>query len=125
MAKWEKGERPEGQKPISKENAKEYAQRSAETRRRNRTIRECVLAELMKPSSFGSKTTKMQSLVTKALSNGDIDIRDIKLLQDILGESITNIAITKPEIKVATEDDAQAIRDLIGDNEADRDIPQD
>ena len=92
MAQFQPGETPPGAKPINEAIAKEYQQRSAEARKRNRTLREAALAALQERTPDGH--TKMEALILKAMDNhykGKLAFRDLKDLAAILGEDVLRI----------------------------------
>lgn len=110
MAKFEEGN-DKGRK-IDGEVAAEYQKRSAEARKANRTIREALLAELDKVDD-ASGLTRRQILIKKAMANhakGKLSFKDLKDLQDLLGESEQTLNIkTDPAIVPM---DAQALEAL-------------
>ena len=74
--------------------AEEMQLRSAEARKRNRTLAETLRAELDRKASSGSALTKMEYLVQKALSNhaqGTLTLKDLTYMQKILGEETLNV----------------------------------
>ena len=88
MARFEKGETPQGAVPFSEESAKEMQLRSAASRKRNRTLRETLLAALQEDGGEGM--TKMEILVRQAMNNhkkGKLTFHDLKDLAFVLGEA--------------------------------------
>ena len=88
MGQFQPGETPPGAKPISEAIAKEYQQRSAASRKRNRTLRETLLAALQEDGGEGM--TKMEILVRQAMNNhkkGKLTFHDLKDLAFVLGEA--------------------------------------
>ena len=86
------GATPEGAIPISEGSAKDMQARSAEARKRNRTLREAALAALQERTPDGH--TKMEALILKAMDNhykGKLAFRDLKDLAAILGEDVLRI----------------------------------
>ena len=94
MAKFEEGNK-QGVK-IDGELAAEYQRRSVESRKANTSVREVLLHELMKKARDGEDMTRLEALVVKAMSNhakGKLTFKDLKDLQDLLGESIQNVNV--------------------------------
>jgi len=88
MAKFQPGETPQGAVPFSEESAKEMQLRSAASRKRNRTLRETLLAALQEDGGEGM--TKMEILVRQAMNNhkkGKLTFHDLKDLAFVLGEA--------------------------------------
>lgn len=88
MARFEKGVTPQGAIPISEATAKEMQLRSAASRKRNRTLRETLLAALQEDGGEGM--TKMEILVRQAMNNhkkGKLTFHDLKDLAFVLGEA--------------------------------------
>lgn len=88
MAKFQPGETPQGAVPFSVESAKEMQLRSAASRKRNRTLRETLLAALQEDGGEGM--TKMEILVRQAMNNhkkGKLTFHDLKDLAFVLGEA--------------------------------------
>lgn len=99
MAKFKPGETPPGAVPISEEIAKEYQQRSAAARKKNRTLREAMLEALQEDG--GNGLTKLDILARKAMDNhrkGRLTFRDLKDLAAILGEQTINVKTDGPQI---------------------------
>ena len=95
MARFVKGETPEGAVPISEEIAKEYQARSAEARKENRrerqTLAEVLRQQLQEKAADGSPMTSLEYLVAKAISNhakGALSLKDLTYLQKLLGEDV-------------------------------------
>ena len=118
MARFEKGETPEGAVPIiNEEMAKEYQRRSVESRKANKTIREALLAELDKMDD-GTGLTRRQILVKKAMANhakGKLSFKDLKDLQDLLGESVQNVKVEGNgfQIVINSKEDAEAVNAIL------------
>ena len=99
MAKFQPGETPQGAIPINEEIAKEYQLRSAASRKRNRTLRETLLAALQEDGGEGM--TKMEILVRQAMNNhkkGKLTFHDLKDLASVLGEQTINVKTDGPQI---------------------------
>lgn len=103
---------------FTKENAREMQKRSAVSQKENTARRKAVaqvLADLLsKPVSEGSKVTKLEWLVAKAIDNtrDDVALSDLLKIQELLGEKqmTYNIGnLKKPE------DAAREILDAIGE----------
>jgi hypothetical protein len=88
MAKFEQGN-PIGEATrISGDVAGEMQARSVESRRRNKTLRETLLAALMEDGGGGK--TRLEHLVLKAMDNhrkGRLTFHDLKDLAFVLGEA--------------------------------------
>lgn len=106
----EKGQFLPGNKEgISTELARDYQARSAEVRKRNRTLREVTLAALQQDGGGG--LTRMEHLVLKAMDNhrkGKLSFRDLKDLSAILGEQTLNVKTDGPRLLVVDEETLQA-----------------
>lgn len=114
MAKFKKGEMPPVGKPINEEIARTYQERSAEARKENNTIRETVRRALEEKAGSGTPLTRREYLVLKAMNNhtkGRLTFKDLKDLQDLLGESVQNVNVegTGFKIVINTKEDAQAV----------------
>jgi hypothetical protein len=86
MAKFEDGN-ADGRK-FSGDVATEMQARSVESRKRNKTLRETLLAALMEDGGGGK--TRLEHLVLKAMDNhrkGRLTFRDLKDLAFVLGEA--------------------------------------
>lgn len=87
MAKFEQGN-PIGEATrISGDVAGEMQARSVEARKRNKTLRETLLAALMEDGGGGK--TRLEHLVLKAMDNhrkGRLTFHDLKDLAGVLGE---------------------------------------
>lgn len=83
-------------KPFTSENAREMQKKSAESRIRNKQVSQILRDELLKKVG---DMTKLEYLTQKAIINAkdDITLKDLKLIQDILGESVTNLNIDTTE----------------------------
>lgn len=102
---------------INEETAREYQARSAEARKANRTIREALLAELDKTDD-GTGLTRRQILVKKAMANhakGKLSFKDLKDLQDLLGESVQNVKVEGSgfQIVINSKEDAEAVNAIL------------
>lgn len=88
MAKFEQGN-PIGEATrISGDVAGEMQARSVEARKRNKTLRETLLAALMEDGGGGK--TRLEHLVHKAMDNhrkGKLTFHDLKDLAFVLGEA--------------------------------------
>lgn len=112
MAKFEKGVTPEGAKPISAETAREYQKRSAAKRKANRTIADTLRKALNEKIEVGSKMTKMEWLVLKAMQNarGGVSFRDLKDIQALLGESVQNVNVSgDPKVMEMSKEAIEAL----------------
>lgn len=89
---------------FSAETARDNQLRSAEARKENRTLAEVLRRELEKKASAGSPLTKMEWLVAKALDNhskGSLTLKDLRYMQQLLGEDTININHTVAPIDIA------------------------
>lgn len=83
-----------GEHKLTEEEAKRGGIASGKARRERRTLRELMLEELAKDGGGG--LTKAQYLVAKAMNNhakGKLTFKDLKDLQDLLGESVQKVDI--------------------------------
>ena len=76
--------------------------------RKRKALREVLEAALNEPSAADGNMTRMEYLVAKCLDNhrkGRLNFGDLKILQDILGESATNINLNAdaPVLMVSPE----------------------
>lgn len=77
---------------FTKDNAREMQARSAEAHKENTARRKAVahvLSDLLsKPVSEGSKQTKLEWLVAKAIENtrDNVELSDLLKIQELLGE---------------------------------------
>ena len=88
MAKFKKGVSGNPATQISGESAVAMQLRSAAARKRNRTLRETLLAALQEDGGEGM--TKMEILVRQAMNNhkkGKLTFHDLKDLAFVLGEA--------------------------------------
>lgn len=109
MAKFKPGETPPGAIPINEEIAKEYQQRSARARKRNRTLREALLEALQEDGGGG--LTKLDILARKAMENhrnGKLSFKDLKDLSAVLGEATLNVKSDGPRLLVVDAETLQA-----------------
>lgn len=99
MAKFQPGELPPVGQQISEDSAREMQLRSAASRKRNRTLRETLLAALNEDGVEGM--TKMEILVRQAMNNhkkGKLTFHDLKDLASVLGEQTINVKTDGPQI---------------------------
>ena len=90
---------------FTKDNAREMQRRGAASRKENTARRKAVahvLADLLsKPVSEGSKVTKLEWLVARAIENtrDDVGLSDLLKIQELLGEKqmTFNFESRKPE----------------------------
>ena len=101
---------------ISAEVAREYQARSAEARKRNRTLAEAVRAALEKKAAEGSPLTRLEYLAEKAIANhatGEMTFKDLRDLQKLLGEDVQNVNLTgEARIVVASQEEAEKLRNI-------------
>ena len=106
-----KGHKPEGAIQISEGIAKEYQERSAEARKRNKTLREAMIEALQEPGGGGY--TKLEILVRKAMANhqnGKLSFLDLKALASIMGEDKLNIETNGPQVIVVSQQAVEAAK---------------
>lgn len=99
MAKFKKGVSGNPATQISGESAEAMQLRSAAARKRNRTLRETLLAALQEDGGEGM--TKMEILVRQAMNNhkkGKLTFHDLKDLASVLGEQTINVKTDGPQI---------------------------
>lgn len=84
---------------FNKDNAAEMQARSAEARKRNRMINEMLKEALMQKVG---DITRAEWLIRKALDNTEdsVSLKDVKLMQEILGESVTNLNVSSTDEKI-------------------------
>lgn len=77
---------------ITKENAKEMQQKSVEARKANKAVADVLREELSKKVG---DLTKLEWLTQKAINNAKdtITLKDIKLMQEILGEAAEKLML--------------------------------
>lgn len=102
---------------FTKENAREMQRRSAvaqkENTARRKAMRELILDELTKPVQEGSKVTKLEWLIAKAINNtkDDVNLTNLQQLQDLLGERQVNNIVNL----TANRTSEDVLKDLFGD----------
>ena len=113
MAKLERDSKgrflPGNKEGISTEVAREYQLRSAEARKRNKTLREAMIEALHEDGGGGM--TKLEILVRKAMSNhanGKLSFLDLKSLASIMGEDKLNIETNGPQVIVVSQEAVRA-----------------
>ena len=92
-----KGVTPEGAVPISEGIAKEMQAKSAEARKKNRTVAEVLRAQLAEKAAEGQSMTRLEYLTLKAINThakGDMTMRDLREMQKVLGEDETKETAT-------------------------------
>lgn len=96
---------------ISTEVAREYQLRSADARKRNKTLREAMIEALHEDG--GSGLTKLEVLVRKAMANhanGKLSFLDLKFLASIMGEDKLNIETNGPQVIVVSDKAIEAAK---------------
>lgn len=102
---------------FTKENAREMQAKSTVVRKENTARRKAVahvLADLLsKPVSEGSKVTKLEWLVAKAIDNtrDDVALSDLLKIQELLGEKQMTFSFENRKPSEA----AREILDAIGE----------
>ena len=106
-----KGVVPKGSTPFSAGVAQEMQLRSAEARKRNKTLREAMIEALHEDGGGGM--TKLEILVRKAMSNhanGKLSFLDLKSLASIMGEDKLNIETNGPQVIVVSQQAVEAAK---------------
>ena len=106
-----KGVVPEGSSPFNAGVAKEMQLRSAEARKRNKTLREAMIEALNEDG--GNGLTKLEVLVRKAMANhanGKLSFLDLKALASIMGEDKLNIETNGPQVIVVSQQAVEAAK---------------
>lgn len=96
---------------FSTEVAREYQLRSANARKRNKTLREAMIEALHEDA--GNGLTKLEVLVRKAMSNhanGKLSFLDLKFLASIMGEDKLNIETNGPQVIVVSQQAVEAAK---------------
>ena len=97
--------------PISNGFATDMQLRSAEARKRNKTLREAMIEALQEPGGGGY--TKLEILVRKAMANhqsGKLSFLDLKFLASIMGEDKLNIETNGPQVIVVSQQAIEAAK---------------
>ena len=105
------GVAPEVGSPINAGIAREYQARSAEARKRNKTLREAVIEALHEDG--GNGFTKLEVLVRKAMTNhvkGKLSFLDLKFLASIMGEDKISIETNGPQVVVVSQQAIEAAK---------------
>ena len=105
------GIRPEVGSPINEGIAREYQLRSAEARKRNKTLREAMIEALHEDG--GNGLTKLEVLVRKAMANhanGKLSFLDLKFLASIMGEDKLNIETNGPQVIIVSQQAVEAAK---------------
>lgn len=100
---------------INQDNAREMQRKGVEKRKENtakrRAMREILMDELSKPVTEGSKMTKLEWLIAKAISNtkDEVGLSDLQRLQELLGEKQMNYNFS------VNKNSEQILKDVFGD----------
>lgn len=97
--------------PISNGFATEMQLRSAEARKRNKTLREAMIEALHEDG--GNGLTKLEVLVRKAMANhanGKLSFLDLKALASIMGEDKLNIETNGPQVIIVSQQAVEAAK---------------
>jgi len=108
-----KGEPPEVGTQINGGLAREYQARSAAVKREKQTIAEVLKRQLQEKAADGSKMTKLEFLIAKALQNhskGTLSLKDLTYLQKLLGEDVININTNGPQMIVVSAASIQSAK---------------
>lgn len=98
--------------------AKKAGEASGRARRERKTLADTLRAALNEEAGT-SGLTKQQVIVARLLDNmnkGKVTVSDLKLMADILGESVTNVNVNSGGIvlEVNNTEEAEAIKKIIG-----------
>lgn len=85
---------------------------SGKSRREKKLVREALLKALMEEVDGVPKLVLIAAKCTKGCFERG-DVRDLKVIQDILGESVTNINVQNPEIVVQSLTDAEKLKEIV------------
>lgn len=105
-------------KPVrSKDEARERGRKggiaSGRSRRKHKELRELLIRELTKVGTNGM--TKEEYLIAKALENhakGKLSFKDLKDLQDLLGESALNVNVkSSTPLLIVSEETARKMKE--------------
>ena len=79
---------------------------SGKARRKRKTIAEALRLLLDEPASAGSDKTRLDVIVQKCLQkvHDDPEIRDLKTLQELLGEAIIKAEVDVANLQVLVKD---------------------
>lgn len=102
---------PGNKEGISTEVAREYQLRSAEARKKNKTLREAMIEALQEEGGGGY--TKLEILVRKAMENhrnGKLSFLDLKSLASIMGEDKLNIETNGPQVIIVSQQSIEAAK---------------
>lgn len=102
---------PGNKEGISTEVAREYQLRSAEARKKNKTLREAMIEALQEEGGGGY--TKLEILVRKAMENhrnGKLSFLDLKFLASIMGEDKLNIETNGPQVIIVSQQAVEAAK---------------
>lgn len=106
---------PKSDTYFTKDNAREMQARGTKVRKENTARRKAVahvLSDLLsKPVSEGSKVTKLEWLVARAIDNtrDDVALSDLLKIQELLGEKQMTYNFN------AAKDSEQILKDVFGD----------
>lgn len=92
--------------------ATEMQARSVESRKRNLTLREAMIAEVRKQAAKGGDMTKLEYLVAKVIDNharGKLTFKDMTYLMEILGEKQLTVKHEGDQRLVVTQQEADAL----------------
>ena len=99
----------ENRKQFTKDNAKEMGQRSGESRRRRKLLRETLIEELEKETAKGSGLSKQEAIGAAVVKNvfDKPSAKALKILTEILGEMEINVNVNQSEKPKIVFDDGE------------------
>jgi len=99
--------------PINNGLATEMQARSAEARKRNKTIGEMLKAYLSEEAPGSGGHTRGEILVMKAVNNhkdGKLTFKDLRDLSRVIGEDVLNIKTDGPQVIVVSDKAIEAAK---------------
>lgn len=111
-----KGVTPEGAVPFNERTAKEMGKRSAEARKKSRTIAEMLRTYLETDAGEGNGKTHGDIVIEQAVKNhkaaGRTSFHDLRDLSAVLGEEVLNIKADGLQVVVKSKEEAAKIGDI-------------
>lgn len=97
----------------TREEASAAGKKSAEKRRERKLLVDAVKEILKEPTSTG--ITKQEAIVAKCLENlyKKGEMRDLKILAELLGENVIKMELKTPQIVVKDEEEKAIVEDLM------------
>lgn len=118
MSKGTDNLKPCRSKEEARERGRKGGQASGAARRERKTLAETLRAALNEEAGT-SGLTKQQVIVARLLDNmnkGNVKASDLKVIADILGETVTNVNVKGDgiHVEVNSTEQAEAIKKIIG-----------